>query len=97
MLFNKEISRTEMYFINTLEAQFNITRVRAKVILDYLMNKELNEMYRFVKNRQGYSIHLNRENDIFYINTPRLWFKFDENVKISSILNFMNQHLKQVN
>ena len=95
--FDKEISKTEMYFINSLDDQFDITQVRAKVILDYLMDEKINEIYRFVKNRQGYSLNLNEQSGIFFISTPRIWFRLNGKVKRASILNFMVQHLKQIN
>lgn len=93
--FDKEISKTEMYFINNLDEQFDITRIRASIILDYLMYEKINVLYSFVRNNQSYT--LNEKDDIFFISTPRLWFKLKIEVKKESILNFMNKHLKQIN
>ena len=90
--FNKEISKTEMYFINELDERFDITQIRAKVVLGYLMDDKINEIYTFVKNRQSYSF--NKMENIFFINTPHLWFRLKIEVKEASILKFMNQNLK---
>jgi len=93
--FNKQISRTEMYFIINLENQFSIEQLRSRVVLDWLMLEKISELHSFVRNNQSYS--LNKMGDVFLINTPRLWFQFEKEIKKETILNFMNQHLKQIN
>jgi len=90
---DKEISKTEMYFINKLEDQFSIKYIRAKVILEYLIHEEIKELYSFVKNKQSYT--LSKLENKFLINTPHIWFEVDSKEEI--ILNFMKQELKQIN
>lgn len=92
--FNKEISKTEMYFINDLDEQFDITLIRAKIVLDYLMDDKISEIYIFVKNNQSYLF--NKMENMFFINTPHLWFQLKIGVKEANILKFMNQNLKQI-
>ena len=93
--FNKEISKTEMYFINDLDEQFEIKQLRSKNALGFLMNGEISEISRFVKNRQGYT--LNKMGNRFLVNTPCIWFQLKIGIKETSILKFMNQNLKQIN
>ena len=92
--FDKEISKTEMYFVNELDHKFDITRIRAKVILDYLMYNKIKLIYSFTKNKQSYS--LNKMGNKFLINTPHLWFQFKTGTKKVTIFNFMNQNLNIV-
>lgn len=88
----KEISKTEMYFIISLENKFKIERVKASVILEALMNKKIDELNRFVKCNQGYT--LSYYDNSYIISTPKLFFRVDSQKE--DILNFMNEQLKEV-
>ena len=92
MYLDKNVSKTEMYFIISLENNFKIKKISPKIILKALMNEEIVEINRFVKRKQGYS--LNVYNNSYILFTPRLYFEIFS--KKDDILNFLNQKLKLI-
>lgn len=92
MLLEKRVSKTEMYFIISLENKFKIKRIQASSILKVLMDEKIKELNRFVKRKQSYS--LNIYNSSYIIFTPHLYFEVDS--KKEYILNFMKQQLIEV-
>ena len=92
MYLDKNVSKTEMYFIISLENNFEIKKISPKIILKVLMNDEITEINRFVKRNQGYS--LNICNGSYILFTPRLYFEIFS--KKDDILKFLNQELKLI-
>lgn len=89
---NKEVSKTEMYFIMALEYKFKIRRIKASSIMNALIDGKIKEINRFVKRKQAYS--LNIYNGSYILFTPSSYFKVDSQEE--NILKFLNKHLNLI-
>lgn len=100
-LFNKEIRRTEMYFILDFEKIFKTKRIGVRRILSGLMNDEIKEIAVFTKYRMAYTLSLH-EIPAYHSTIQRIILKtpscryFYVEGEIDDVLDFMNKNLKKI-
>ena len=94
---NKEIRKTEMYFILKLKDKFEIKEIRPKKMLSYLMSEEIKEIASFIKFNMSYTLNILEKQ-----NEPRKIIITTNNInllvvgELRKVFGFMKKELKYI-